>query len=140
MELKEDLLYQNLDKRRRWFVGEATKHKRLNRWLWLVSIVLSMLIALGTNFDLSLGPITSSQLGAGLAILLPAMTAYTVLRSPERLWILETNIRNQLSDLQTRMELEFQENPSFDRKAIREAFLLLMEEANAKWTEIKRGS
>lgn len=140
MSLENDPLYDKVAEQRDWFRNEAKKHKRLNRWLWLASTVISVLIALGTSFVVTVGPATTAQVAAGLAIVLPAVTAYAVLRSPEQLWILETSMRNRLSDLLTRMELEHHDNRTFDRTEIRREFLALMKEADTGWSEIKKGS
>jgi hypothetical protein len=138
--LHNDPLYQELVDRKRGFKREAEKHKILHRGLWALSALLSILVALGTNFSIPVGPVASADLSAGLAIVLPALTAYTVLRSPEQLWILEIQTRNRLSDLQTRMELAFHEDPGFDRTPIREAYFEVMAGANEEWATLKKSS
>jgi hypothetical protein len=136
--LEKDPLYGELSDRKRWFSKEADKHKTLHRSLWVVSSVLSILIALGTTFDTTLGVVGTAQLAAGLAIVLPAVTAYMVLRSPEQLWIMEIHARNRLGDLATRMKLAYHDDPDFDRTSIRGEYFEVMKEANERWVAIKQ--
>lgn len=55
MDLVLDPLYKKVAEQRRWLAREAKKHRRLTRWLWLVSSLVSVLVALGTNFDVQVG-------------------------------------------------------------------------------------
>lgn len=62
-----------------------------------------------------------------------------VLRSPEKLWIHEINIRNQLRDLHTELELLSARNAQFEPAEFEQRYLAIMIAANKKWVEIKEG-
>ena len=51
-----------------------------------------------------------------LAIVLPFITGYVALRTPEKLWIYEVDIRNQLFDLAAEIELLIDRKVDFDRE------------------------
>ncbi len=114
---KEEKLYKEITNRYKWFKVQATKHKRLNRTLWLTSAIISVI----------------------LAIILPLVTGYVMLRTPEKLWILETSYRNQLKNLSLQLEFQFERNPKFDRQDFEKKYFDLMTEANDKRVDIKSG-
>lgn len=118
---------------------QATHHKVLHRSLWAASSILSVLIAITTAFDFSLLSIPSKNIATLFAIILPMVTSYMVLRSPEKLWIHEINIRNQLFDLHTELNLLIKRNAEFDPADFEQRYLAIMAEANKKWIEIKEG-
>ncbi len=141
MSIQEDKLYKKVTDRYKWFEDEAKKHRRLNRILWLGSSIISVLVAITAAFDFTIfNVIKSRQISVILALILPLVTGYLVLRTPEKLWILETSIRNRLKDLSVELEFQFERNPKFNRQDFEKKFLALMAESNDKWVEIKRGA
>ena len=118
---------------------QAARHKFLHRSLWIASSLMSVLIAITTAFDFSLINIPSKNIATLFAIILPMVTSYMVLRSPEKLWIHEINIRNQLLDLHTELELLSARNAQFDPVDFEQRYLTIMATANKKWIEIKEG-
>ena len=98
-----------------------------------------MLIAISTAFDFSVLNIPSKNIATLFAIVLPMVTSYIVLRSPEKLWIHEINIRNQLQDLKTELELLTLRNAEFNPADFEQRYLAIMNTANNKWIEIKEG-
>lgn len=118
---------------------QASRHKVLHRSLWGASSIISVLIAITTAFDFSLLNIPSKNIATLFAIILPMVTSYMVLRSPEKLWIHEINIRNQLFDLHTELNLLTKRNAEFDPAAFEKRYLAIMATANKKWIEIKEG-
>ena len=118
---------------------QAARHKFLHRGLWIASSLTSVLIAITTAFDFSLLNIPSKNIATLFAIVLPMVTSYMVLRSPEKLWIHEINIRNQLLDLHTELELLGKRNAQFDPAEFEQRYLAIMVAANKKWIEIKEG-
>ena len=118
---------------------QAARHKYLHRSLWAASSFLSLLVAIATAFDFSLLNITSKSIAILFAIILPMVTSYIVLRSPEKLWIHEINIRNQLLDLHTELELLTARDAQFDPIDFEQRYLSIMATANKKWVEIKEG-
>ena len=118
---------------------QAARHKFLHRGLWIASSLTSVLIAITTAFDFSLLNIPSKNIATLFAIVLPMVTSYMVLRSPEKLWIHEINIRNQLLDLHTELELLSARNAQFDPADFEQRYLTIMATANKKWIEIKEG-
>jgi len=137
MSIEEYTLYIKIEKQVKWFQNEASQHKELNRSLWLASALLSISVALCANFKFEICGITSLFLTALLSIILPVVTAYTVLRSPESLWVLETNMRNRLLDLQQKLILTAERNPDFNRVPFEEEYFDIMGEANKRWCAIK---
>ena len=136
---KNDKLYQKVTKSSEWFEKEAKKHKRLNRQLWLASSIISILVAITTAIDFSLFNAIKSQLIATiLAIILPVVTAYIVLRTPEKLWILETSIRNRLRSLGTELEFQIERDINYDRGEFEKEYIAIMNESSEKWVEIKQ--
>ena len=132
MSLDKNSLYVRVRCSHEWFKKGAKKHRRLNRYLWLASSITSLLIAFSANFSFTvLGSVSSLQISAALALALPVLTAYVVLRTPEKLWILETSIRNRLSDLRARIEFAAEKNASFDRDAFEKEFFETMAEASS---------
>jgi len=118
---------------------QAVRHKFLHRSLWIASSLMSVLIAVTTAFDFSLLSIPSKNIATLFAIILPMVTSYIVLRSPEKLWIHEINIRNQLCDLYTELNLLIKRNAGFDPADFEQRYLTIMATANKKWIEIKEG-
>jgi ABC-type spermidine/putrescine transport system permease subunit I len=119
--------------------NQATRHKVLHRSLWIASSCISVLIAISTAFDFSLLNIPSKNIATLFAIILPMVTSYMVLRSPEKLWIHEINIRNQLLDLKTELELLNIRNAQYEPADFEKRYLAIMAAANKKWIEIKEG-
>ena len=118
---------------------QASRHKMLHRCLWGTSSIISVLVAIATAFDFSLLNIPSKNIATFFAIILPMVTSYIVLRSPEKLWIHEINIRNQLMDLHTELNLLINRNAEFDPAVFEKRYLAIMSAANKKWIEIKEG-
>lgn len=118
---------------------QATRHKVLHRSLWGASSIISVLVAITTAFDFTLLNIASKNIATLFAIILPMVTSYMVLRSPEKLWIHEINIRNQLFDLYTELNLLIKRNAEFDPADFEQRYLAIMATANKKWIEIKEG-
>ncbi len=118
---------------------QADKHKLLHRSLWAASSFISVLIAITTAFDFVVLGITSKNIATLFAILLPMVTSYMVLRAPEKLWIHEINIRNQLFDLHTELELKIKRNAPLNPDDFEQRYLAIMATANKKWVEIKEG-
>jgi len=133
MSIEKDTLYKKIDARVQWFQKEASGHKLLNRLLWVAASVLSILVALCANFEFTIYGATSKTLTAFLSIILPVVTGYTVLRSPESLWVLEINMRNRLLDLRQKMILQSERNPHFDRAHFEDEYFKIMGEANNRW-------
>lgn len=140
MDIKDDLLYQKIDNHQKEFKKQARSHKRLKRFLWTISSVLTVGLALCANFTFDIFGITSSGLTKLISIIVPVVTGYSILRSPESLWIMEIEMRNRLSDLKDRFQLKADRNPEFDRSAIEEEYFQIMEDANRRWLEIKDGN
>lgn len=118
---------------------QAARHKYLHRSLWAASSFISVLIAIATAFDFSLLNIPSKNIATFFAIILPMVTSYIVLRSPEKLWTHEINTRNQLMDLHTELELLTTRNAQIDQSDFEKRYLTIMSAANKKWVEIKEG-
>lgn len=118
---------------------EAAHHKFLHRSLWIASSLMSVLIAATTAFDFSVLNIPSKNIATLFAIILPMVTSYMVLRSPEKLWIHEINIRNQLFDLHTELNLLIKRNAKYEPADFEQRYLAIMATANKKWIEIKEG-
>lgn len=141
MSIGEDKLYNIVTDRCSWFEKEAKKHKWLHRVLWLVASIISVLVAMTATFNFTISNvIKSQQISAILALILPLVTGYVVLRTPEKLWILETNIKNRLKDLSIELEFQFERDPKFNRQDFEKKYLAIMAESNDKWVEIKRGA
>lgn len=119
--------------------AQAARHKYLHRSLWIASSFISVLIAISTAFDFSLFHIASKNIATLFAIILPMVTSYIVLRSPEKLWIHEISIRNQLFDLHTELNLLIKRNAEFNPADFEQRYLAIMANANKKWIEIKEG-
>lgn len=138
---EENSLYKKVTNKAEWYTKAANKHRRLNRILWAASSTISVLIAIFSAFDFLLfGEIKSQQISTVLALILPFVTGYVVLRSPEKLWIMETFTRNRLKDLTTEIEFQYERNKDFDREDFEQKFLDIMSESNEKWADIKSGS
>lgn len=140
MDIKQDLLYQRIHQQYNMFKNQAKSHKRLKRFLWSVSSILTVGLALCANFTFEIGGITSTGLTKVISIVVPVITGYSILRSPESLWIMEIEMRNRLSDLKDRMQIKAERDPDFDPAPFEEEYFQIMEEANNRWLEIKRGS
>ncbi len=139
MDNNSNTLLQTIKKKADNHGTQATRHKFLNRSLWIASSLISVLIAISTAFDFSLLNIPSKNIATLFAIILPMVTSYIVLRSPEKLWIHEINIRNQLLDLHTELDLLIKRNAQFDPADFEQRYLSIMATANKKWIEIKEG-
>ena len=118
---------------------QAAHHKLLHRSLWAASSFISIAVAVCTAFNFEILGITSKSISTIFAILLPVVTSYIFLRSPEKLWIHEINIRNQLLDLHTEVLLLTNRNSPFEPSLYEQRFLTIMAAANKKWIEIKEG-
>lgn len=138
MEIEQDTLYQSIKQRGDHFKNEATKHKRLKRFLWALSTILSVGLALCANFEFAIYGITSSTLTQIISIIVPVITGYSILRSPETLWIMETDVRNKLADLKLRLKMVAEREPNFDREEFENVYFKIMEDANNRWLEIKQ--
>lgn len=139
MNIKQDILYKSMDEKEAMFKNEAKKHKRLKRILWTSSTVLTVGLAFCANFDFNIYGITSANLTKIISIIVPVVTGYTILRSPESLWIMEIDIRNKISDLKQKFLLAAESNPDFNRSDFEEEYFKIMSEANNRWLEIKQG-
>ncbi len=135
----DNVLLSAINKAAKDHSQQAARHKYLHRSLWIVSSLMSVLIAITTAFDFSLLNIPSKSIATLLAIILPMVTSYMVLRSPEKLWIHEINTRNQLLDLHTELELLTARNAQFNPADFEQRYLAIMATANKKWIEIKEG-
>lgn len=135
----DNVLLSTIEEAAKGHSKQATHHKMLHRSLWATSSILSVLIAITTAFDFSLFNIPSKNIATLFAIILPMVTSYIVLRSPEKLWIHEINIRNQLFDLKTELELLTKRNAEFNPADFEQRYLAIMATANKKWIEIKEG-
>lgn len=140
MEIEQDTLYQSISKRRDDFKTEANKHRRLKRFLWTISSILSVGLALCVNIPFTIYGIESSTLSEIISIIVPVVTGYSILRSPETLWIMETEVRNRLSDLKLKLKMVSERDPNFDRAEFEEEYFQIMEDANNRWLEIKQNS
>ncbi len=138
MEIEQDTLYQSISKRRDDFKKEANKHRRLKRFLWTLSSILSVGLALCVNIPFTFYGIESSTLSEIISIIVPVVTGYSILRSPETLWIMETEVRNRLSDLKLKLKMVSERDPNFDRAEFEEEYFQIMEDANNRWLEIKQ--
>lgn len=135
----DNTLLQTIQKAANSHGTQAARHKYLHRSLWIASSLMSVLIAVTTAFNFSLLNIPSKSIATLFAIILPMVTSYMVLRSPEKLWIHEINIRNQLLDLHTELALLTARNAQFDPADFEQRYLSIMATANKKWIEIKEG-
>lgn len=139
MDIENDKLYLKIKETAEWFRCEASGHKKLNRGLWFSSSVISILVAIFANFKFTYYGITSESLTAILAIILPVITGYTVLRSPESLWIFEVDIRNRLNHLKEKIVFSADRDRDFNREPYEDEYFKIMGEANSRWQEIKKG-
>lgn len=140
MDIKEDTLYKNLNKKEEMFRKEASKHKLLKRFLWTLSSILTVGLALCANFEFTIFGITSSGMTKVISIIVPLVTGYSILRSPEKLWIMEIDIRNKLDDLKQKLMMVAEREPDFNRADFEKDYFKIMEQANDRWLEIKQGS
>ena len=139
--LKQDTLYKKVCDSISFYKNEGRKHKRMNRSLWLTATVISVLVAITSAVDIPIGnEKIIHSISAVLAIILPAVTGYVVLRTPEKLWILETSIRNRLKDLSAEIEFQYEHDKNYDRKEFEKKYLSIMAESNKKWVDIKSGT
>lgn len=118
--------------------AQANKHKRLHRALWFCSSAIALAIAFCSALPFEFAGIGSNKLAEILAILLPPVTGYMLLRSPEKLWLHEIATRNQLSDLATELELLLDRKIDFDRAPYEQRFLTIMSQASERWLAIKQ--
>lgn len=138
MDIKQDTLYTNISKKKESFKKEANKHRRLKRFLWTLSTLLSVGLALCANFTFTIFGVTSSTLTEIISIIVPVVTGYSILRSPETLWIMETEVRNKLSDLKEKLKMTAERDPNFDRTVFEDEYFQIMDHANNRWLEIKQ--
>ena len=138
--IKDDTLYKKVAERYKWFEDEANKHKELHRFLWLGASIISVLVAMTSAFEFAIYVIKSHHISTFLALCLPLVTGYVVLRNPEKLWVLETAIRNRLKDLSIELEFQFERDPKFDREELEKKYLAILAESNDKWVDIKQGA
>ena len=131
----ESLIHDRLKE----FKNQAKKHRRLHRGLWFASTVTSLAVAYSSNFTFAWGSVTSANLAGIFGILLPAITGYIMLRSPEKLWIFETEMRNRLYRLQDKIALAEAGEAQLDSVGLQNEYLKIMEESNTRWVEIKNG-
>lgn len=117
---------------------QANKHKRLHRALWFCSSAIALAIAFCSALPFEFLGIGSNKLAEILAILLPPVTGYMLLRSPEKLWLHEVATRNQLSDLAAELELLLDRKIDFERAQYEQRFLTIMREASERWLAIKQ--
>ena len=132
------------------FKDQAKTHRKLHRNLWIISSVISVLVAITSAYDFTIWStelenvsvsLETRHISTFLALILPLVTGYVVLRSPEQLWIHEINYRNQLSDIKTRLEFELERetrDPKFDIRKLEEKYLNIMSESNKAWIGIKQ--
>ncbi len=113
-------------------------HKFMHRFLWVASALVSLSIAMFSTFDWSICTIESKDIATFLALILPLITGYVVIRTPEKLWIFEVDMRNQLSDLETEIELLIDRKGEFDREPYEKKYLMIMDNANKRWLELKK--
>ncbi|WP_415896396.1 hypothetical protein ACMXYX_09995 [Neptuniibacter sp. QD72_48] len=137
MNIMEDTLYKKIQTQANWFAKHAARHKKMNHTLWFISSFTSVAIAICANFSFEILNLSSAKLTALLAIFLPVITGYTLLRGPENLWIMEIEIRNRLLDLKSKMELTAECEGAFDRTEFEEEYFAVLKDANSKWQEIK---
>ena len=117
---------------------QAAFHKNLHRNLWILSAALSFVIALLASNELGFDGQWAKRLSAVLALILPFLTGYLVLRQPDKLWIAEIETRNQLNDLMEKIELDLLRNDT-SRYAEHEArYFEIMETATKRWLALKR--
>jgi ABC-type spermidine/putrescine transport system permease subunit I len=135
----ENPLLSTIEKSAKKHDTEASRHKMLHRSLWGASSIVSVLVAIATAFDFSLLNFPSKNIATLFAIILPMVASYMVLRSPEKLWIHEINIRNQLLDLHTELNLLIKRNAEYDPAVFEQRYFAIMATANKKWIEIKEG-
>jgi hypothetical protein len=142
-EKEPETLRELVARNHEWFRDQAGKHRLQHRLLWKVSTGISIAIAIATTSEFSIplliGELTSQKLAGLLGILLPAITAYVVLRSPEQLWILETSIRNRLSNLKEKMRLAVLRGARDDGPEFEEEYFRIMKDASEGWQIIKNG-
>lgn len=138
MDIEQDTLFLNICDKKKKFKREANKHRRLKRFLWALSTVLSIGLAICANFTFVIYGVTSSTLTEITSIIVPVVTGYSILRSPETLWIMETEIRNKLSDLKENLKLTAERDPNFDRAQFEKEYFQIMKDANNRWLEIKQ--
>lgn len=131
---QRNLLLEKVKEKSAFFKKEANKHKHLNVFLWWVSTIISLSIAILSNFSFEFYGIPSATFSAILAIILPVITAYVIFRNPQKLWLFEIFTRNKLLDLENKIELEQVPNVSGELK---KEFFEIMSEANKKWLNIK---
>jgi hypothetical protein len=132
--LENNMLLKFVDEKLNDAAKDARRHKRLYRFYWTLSTVLSLAIAVSATFNFP----GSKTLAGILGIVLPAITAYIVLRSPEQLWILETSTRHRLSDLKQKIELATSRGEP-DDPALEAEYFQIMKDASDTWKQIKNG-
>jgi len=140
MSSNEDLLLSKIMKAAKDQKKQAGRHKNLYRCLWLASALVSVSIAVFSTFDLCIYGIPPKNVSTFLSIILPFITGYVVLRSPDQLWVFEVSTRNQLNDLAAEMELLIDRKVDFDRAPYEKKYLSIMAKANKRWVMLKQNS
>lgn len=139
MNKEDDILFKKIKEAAQTQKKEASFHKNLYRSLWIISALISFAVAFFSSFKFSIYNVTSSTIATVLALILPMVTGYVVLRSPEKLWVFEVDTRNQLNDLASELEFLMDRGEEFDRETYEKKYLLIMEQSNKKWVSIKSG-
>ena len=103
----------------------------------MLSAIISQAIAVVSTLKISISWLSSSDLAIFLSLVLPFFTGYILLRTPGKLWILEINIRNQLKDLETEIELKAKRGADINIDELENRFLSIMKKANEKRVEVK---
>ncbi|MCI5147441.1 MAG: hypothetical protein D3923_18400, partial [Candidatus Electrothrix sp. AR3] len=117
--------------------SQANRHRMMHRSLWILSSIISIAIAFLSSGEFSCLGISSISLSKYLAILLPVVTGYVVLRNPEKLWVAEINTRNKLADLSSEIELILDRGGDINREVFEKRYLDIMRESNERWVEIR---
>ena len=137
MSKKDDVLLIKVREAARTQKRQASFHKNLYRSLWILSALISFAVAFFSSFTFLIYDVSSNSIATVLALILPMVTGYVVLRSPEKLWIFEIDTRNQLYDLISELEFLMDRDQEFDRETYEKKFLVIMEQSNKKWVSLK---
>ncbi len=137
MSVEKDSLFIQVKDQIKNYEKAAAHHKRLNRILWGLSSLVSIIVAISANLKFTLFGISSNHITSIFAILAPVVTGYVILRSPESLWVLEIDMRNRLRDLQKKIEFSYEKSPGYNRETLEKEYFAIMGEANKKWRELK---
>ncbi len=135
--LNQDILLKKIKEMASSQKTEASRHKYIHRFSWAASALISISIAMFSTFDWSIYSIESRSIATFLALILPLVTSYVVLRTPQKLWVFEVNTRNQLYNLATEIEFLIDREAEYDREPYEKKYLKIMTDANIKWIELK---